>query len=63
VRLCQARPTFRIIVCTGPSTVTERVRALAPLAGPAGRLTVSGGVLTGESRAVGELTLKLPFTT
>ena len=27
-RLCQARPKFRIIVCTGPSTVTERVRAL-----------------------------------
>jgi DNA-binding response OmpR family regulator len=27
-RLCQARPTFRIIICTGSSTVAERVRAL-----------------------------------
>jgi DNA-binding response OmpR family regulator len=27
-RLCQARPGFRILVCTGTSTVTERVRAL-----------------------------------
>jgi DNA-binding response OmpR family regulator len=27
-RLCRSRPKFRIIVCTGPSTVTERVRAL-----------------------------------
>jgi DNA-binding response OmpR family regulator len=27
-RLCQARPKFRIVVCTGSSTVTQRVRAL-----------------------------------
>jgi DNA-binding response OmpR family regulator len=27
-RLCQVRPKFDIIVCTGTSTVTERVRAL-----------------------------------
>jgi DNA-binding response OmpR family regulator len=27
-RLCQARPRFRIVVCTSTSTVTERVRAL-----------------------------------
>jgi DNA-binding response OmpR family regulator len=27
-RLCRARPQFRLVICTGPSTVTERVRAL-----------------------------------
>jgi DNA-binding response OmpR family regulator len=27
-RLCQARPRFRIVVCTGASTVSDRVRAL-----------------------------------
>ncbi|HXW58014.1 MAG TPA: response regulator transcription factor [Solirubrobacteraceae bacterium] len=27
-RLCQAHPKYRIVVCTGPSTVTERVRGL-----------------------------------
>jgi DNA-binding response OmpR family regulator len=27
-RLCQARPTFRILICTSSSTVAERVRAL-----------------------------------
>jgi DNA-binding response OmpR family regulator len=27
-RLCQASPEFRIVVCTGSSTVTERVRGL-----------------------------------
>jgi len=27
-RLCQARPKYRIIICTASSTVTERVRAL-----------------------------------
>lgn len=27
-RLCRVRPKFRIIICTGPSTVAERVRAL-----------------------------------
>jgi DNA-binding response OmpR family regulator len=27
-RLCRARPSFRVVICTGPSTVIERVRAL-----------------------------------